>query len=92
MSIQKVHNLCITLLYIYPILYYTYNKYMQYIRTSKIMRVGTSLSIVIPVEILRALKMERGDQVVFGVYDDNTIIIKKIPDNELRNFQKDINI
>jgi bifunctional DNA-binding transcriptional regulator/antitoxin component of YhaV-PrlF toxin-antitoxin module len=34
--------------------------------------------------------MQRGDQVVFGVYEDDTIIIKKIPDKELRNFQPSI--
>ena len=65
---------------------------MEYIRTSKITRLGTSLAIVIPVEILRALQMQRGDQLVFGVYDDDTIIIKKIPDKELRNFKKDVQI
>jgi len=65
---------------------------MEYIRTSKITRVGTSLAIVIPVEILRALKLLRGDQVMFGVYDEDTIIIKKIPDKELRNFLPDIQI
>ena len=63
---------------------------MEYIRTSKIMRVGTSNAIVIPIEILRTLSMQRGDQVVFGVYEDDTIIIKKIPDKELRNFQPSI--
>lgn len=56
------------------------------------MRVGTSLAIVIPVEILSALKLLRGDQVIFGVYNDTTIIIKKIPDKELRNFMSDIQI
>lgn len=63
---------------------------MEYIRTTKIIRTGTSLCVVIPKEILVALKMERGDQVVFGIYDNDTIIIKKIPDKELRNFQNDI--
>ena len=65
---------------------------MNYIRTTKVTRVGTSLAIVIPVEILRALKIQRGDQLVFGVYDDDTLIIKKIPDRELRNFKPDVKI
>jgi antitoxin component of MazEF toxin-antitoxin module len=65
---------------------------MEYIRTTKIIRTGTSLCVVIPKEILVALKMERGDQVVFGIYDNDTIIIKKIPDKELRNFKNDIQL
>jgi bifunctional DNA-binding transcriptional regulator/antitoxin component of YhaV-PrlF toxin-antitoxin module len=65
---------------------------MEYIITSKLTRLGTSLAIVIPKKILTALKMGRGDQVIFGIYDENTIIIKKIPDKELRNFKNDIQI
>lgn len=65
---------------------------MNYIRTTKVTRVGTSLAIVIPVDILRALKIQRGDQLVFGVYDDDTLIIKKLPDRELRNFNPDVKI
>lgn len=65
---------------------------MEYIHTSKIIKTGTSLCVVIPKNILNALKLERGDQVVFGVYVDDTLIIKKIPDKELRNFQKDVQL
>lgn len=47
------------------------------------MRVGSSLAIVIPVNILRALKIERGDQMTFGIYADDVICIRKIQQAEL---------
>ena len=49
------------------------------------MRVGTSLAVVIPVNILRALKIERGDQMAFGVYVEDVICIRK---NSARGFIK----
>lgn len=47
------------------------------------MRVGTSLAVVIPVNILRALKIERGDQMAFGVYVEDVICIRKIQQEDL---------
>ena len=51
------------------------------------MRVGSSLAIVIPVNILRALKIERGDQMTFGVYADDVICIRKISAEQLRELR-----
>ena len=48
---------------------------------------GTSLCINIPVEIRRALGIERGDYMSFGVYSEDTICIRKITDEEIRNFK-----
>ena len=56
---------------------------MENLQITKMMRVGTSLAIVIPVNILRALKIERGDQMAFGVYADDVICIRKIQQEEL---------
>ena len=65
------------------LLYNDYND-MEYIRTTKIIKTGTSLCIVIPKNILDALKMERGDQVVFGILPDNTLAIRKVSTEELK--------
>lgn len=48
------------------VLVYTKHTDMQSIFISKIHRIGTSLGIVIPVEILRAYNWQRGDFVIFG--------------------------
>lgn len=69
------------------VLLYNDNHYMEYIRTTKIIRNGTSLSVVIPKEILKALKMERGDQVSFWVYDIDTIIIRRVSQADLLNLK-----
>lgn len=56
---------------------------MKYIRVSKIIKNGTSLAVVIPKEILVALKMERGDQIAFGIYNETTLTITKINPQDL---------
>lgn len=56
---------------------------MENLQITRVMRVGSSLAIVIPVNILRALKIERGDQMTFGVYADDVICIRKIQQEDL---------
>lgn len=55
---------------------------MEQIRITKVIRTGTSLCVVIPKEILHALKIERGDQVFFSIYDENSLILHKISHEE----------
>jgi len=62
---------------------------MENINTSKIIKVGNSLAVVIPVSILRGLKIERGDRVVFGVYNENTFAVRKVSSEELRKLKPD---
>lgn len=57
---------------------YNDNHYMQNIVVSKIIKTGTSCCIVIPKNILRALNLERGDQVIFGIAADDVLMIKKV--------------
>lgn len=64
---------------------YNDNNDMEQIRITKVIRTGTSLCVVIPKEILHALKIERGDQVCFGILDDNSLVIRKITNED---FQK----
>lgn len=65
-----------------------YNCYnMDTLRISKVTRVGNSLGIVIPVEIIRGLNIKRGDQVVFGVYNGNNIVIKRLTTDDVRKLK-----
>lgn len=57
---------------------------MNYVKITKLIKVGDSLGIIIPKNILDALKWERGDQIVFGVYDETNIIIKRVTDTDLK--------
>lgn len=54
---------------------------------SKIIRTGNSLCIVIPKNILHALRLERGDQVVFGIADGDVLMIKKVTDDDKRKWK-----
>lgn len=59
---------------------------MEYIRTTKVIKTGTSLCVVIPKEILVALKIERGDQVAFGILDNSSLVVRKITQREVLEF------
>jgi antitoxin component of MazEF toxin-antitoxin module len=61
---------------------YTYYNYMINLQTTKIVRVGTSLAVVIPINILRDLGIERGDHVAFAVAEGDVICMRKITDAE----------
>lgn len=56
---------------------------MENIIIAKVIKNGNSLAVVIPSNICRTLKIERGDQVTFGVYQDDIICIKKIQQRDL---------
>lgn len=84
---QKLSSLWITVVYRgRGIPYNDYND-MEYIRTTKIIKTGTSLCVVIPKNILTTLKFQRGDQVAFFIYDDETIVMKKIQEVDLLNLK-----
>ena len=51
---------------------------MSDIRPVKIIRIGSSLALVLPVGVCRDLKINRGDFLNLRVADGNTIFISKI--------------
>ena len=61
--------------------------YMEYIRTTKIIKTGSSLCVVLPKEILKAMNMQRGDQISFWVYDQDTIILRRVSPADLLNLK-----
>lgn len=68
---------------------YNDNHYMEFLRTTKVIKTGTSLCVVIPKPILKALGIERGDQIAFGVYADNTIMLRKLSPEDLSMIKPD---
>lgn len=60
---------------------------MEQLKITKLNRIGDSLGIIIPKNILSALKWERGDQVVFGIFNDDTVAVRKITNEEIKTWK-----
>lgn len=54
---------------------------------TKIIRVGSSLGVIIPKLVLDQLFIERGDVVVFGFYGDKQILIRALTEQEVRQLK-----
>lgn len=59
-------------------IYYNDCNYMEPLRITKIVKVGSSLGVIVPVCLLEATNLKRGDQVNLAVGHDNVICIKKV--------------
>lgn len=57
---------------------------MDEVRIQRVIKVGTSLAVVLPVNVCRALCIQRGDRVAFGVFEDNTLVVRKLTEAEVR--------
>lgn len=64
---------------------------MQTVFITKIIKVGSSQGIVIPIPILHGMKWNRGDFVVFGFGGNDQILLRRLTDKELRDMKPDIN-
>lgn len=51
----------------------------EFTNRSTIRRVGNSLAVLLPANLLRRMKLERGDQVVIGIMGDDTLTLTKVP-------------
>lgn len=49
---------------------------------NKVLKVGGSLGITIPTEILAALDIKRGDYINFGVFQDKCFVVRVLTDDE----------
>lgn len=54
---------------------------------SKLIKIGNSHGLVVPIEILRALKIERGDFVIYGFQPDGSVCFRKVTDIEIQKFK-----
>lgn len=50
----------------------------------RVVKIGNACGVVIPRDILRALKMERGDLVAMYCVDPNEIIIRRVSAEDVR--------
>ena len=63
---------------------------MDKVYTARIMRVGSSLGLIIPKPLLKQLNIERGDTMVFGAFSDGVFAFRRVGDQELRIFDPPI--
>jgi hypothetical protein len=59
-------------------IHYNNNYYMEPLRITKVIQVGSSLAIILPKPLLHAVDFQRGDQVFLAVREDLSISIKKV--------------
>jgi antitoxin component of MazEF toxin-antitoxin module len=70
-----------------------YNGYnMEVIRIGKIIKIGNSLAVVLPKNVAQELKFERGDLVTYAVYGENSIVIKKVTTEEIKQMKPEDSI
>lgn len=50
----------------------------------RVIKVGSSLGVVLPVAVCRTLGIARGDLVSFGVFEENTVVIRKVTPEQLK--------
>lgn len=62
---------------------------METVILRKVIKSGTALCVVIPVNILRSLNIKRGDELVFRVYENDTIVMRKIKPEEFAVLKPD---
>lgn len=57
---------------------------MPNVRLQRVIKVGTSLAVVLPIDACRALNIKRGDPVSFGIFEENTIVIRRLTDADIK--------
>lgn len=82
-----MHNLCITKVAYPPVGDYTNSQYMEDIYTTKLIRVGNSLSVVIPRNILKANNWKKGDHIIFTFAGLECVILKRLTDADIRKIK-----
>lgn len=68
-----------------------YNKHysMEELYTTKLRKVGDSQGIIVPVPILNGLNWKRGDRVLYTFGLNDTLIVKKIDDEIIRQIKRE---
>lgn len=60
---------------------------MESVYLTKVIKIGDSHGVVIPVEILRAYHWQRGDVLIFGFVAAEQLFLKRVSDIELRKIK-----
>lgn len=51
---------------------------MEPIRITKILKIGNSIGVVVPKHVFGSIGLQRGDQVMLSITEDNILCIKKL--------------
>ncbi len=84
MQTKKVRNLWITHFDMGWGRAYTNDYNMENIKVGKVIKVGSSLAVVVPAQLARAMNLERGDQIVYAIFSANQFVVRRLTDEELR--------
>lgn len=57
---------------------------------TRLVVIGTSKGVIVPVEILNGLKWQRGDQLIFSFANDDQLIIKRVTKEQIRALKEDV--
>lgn len=60
---------------------------MEQITIQRVLKVGNSLAVILPVHVHRALGMKRGDNISFAVWQENEVVIRKLTDDDLQKLK-----
>ena len=60
---------------------------MEYIKTTKVIKTGTSLCVVIPKNYLSAIGLVRGDLVVWGVASSDVLYLRRVSEIDIKNLK-----
>ena len=52
-----------------------------------VIKVGSSLGLVLPRNVIAAMMLERGDHIVFSVIQGPTLVIRQLSDTEIRRLK-----
>lgn len=63
---------------------------MENVNITKVIKIGTSQGMVIPKGILTALKIQRGDYIVFGLFGEGQFVVRKLTREELLHLRPQI--
>lgn len=60
---------------------------MDNVRLQSVIKIGSSLGVVLPKPVCKALGIERGDRITFAVFEHNTVVVRKLSAAELKALQ-----
>ena len=66
---------------------YNYCENMENLYITKVVRVGNSLGVIIPKNILVGINFKRGDTIMFSEYAPGQVMLRCLTDIEIRNLK-----
>lgn len=60
---------------------------MLNVRLQTVIKVGTSLAVILPADVCRALGISRGDAVTLGIFEQNTIVVRRLTNEDLKTLR-----